>query len=927
MMRSLFSGVSGLKSHQTRMDVIGNNIANVNTTGFKSSRTTFADTLSQTLSGASAPQGNIGGTNPKQIGLGTGVASIDMLFTDGSVQSTGKNTDLCLSGNGLFVVAKLAKDGKPVEYYTRDGAFEFDAQGNYVLPGSGLYVQGWKAKDGVLSGERGNIQIPSGKSMNAKATRTVTYENNLNASVPTIVSITGGSTTKTYMENGASATASTGTPVTLTVKYPDGTTQQLTKTEGTYLVGGTIDREIQTKSSVVTSSDDTDPVSVTLKNGKTYTVSTANANMNYGFTTSKSGENVTASAKQQVTLYYDDNGTTKSIPGAEGLTTGSYTVGGTYQGAEVTTGTVTASTDTPLVLKLDDGTEHTVTSGSYVIGTDTYTYPEQLATGKVNGVEVTKGTVTATADTPLKLKLDDGTEHEVTSGSYVIGTDYTYSTGTAKITSVEATKGTVTASTDTPLTLTLDDGTKHEVMSGSYVIGTDTYTYSTAPATATIKGASQSYTIQKMDVLTLGGGKGTTVRVGGFAEESNLSSATADADTTVYINGSVAKTSGSYKLGETYTGDEITTSGLTSDAATADKGILLYLADGTTATGAIGTAYTIGDGYKYTNAGGTSETTTITGFAYTGTVTSLAMRSDIAAIDYVEKGTITQMEGPSEGTTASAEKPVTLTLSDGTSVQETTGSYQKGTSLPITTTATIYDSLGEKHEATVFFTKMGVETASDGRATSKWVVSLDLDHTTGGAVSTQTSTDTNGIKTTLTMPVGELVFNSSGAYVSGSGNLQLTLTNGAGSQQTVSVNLSNLTQYVSGNTLVGTGDGNAAGTLSSISIDSSGIITGTYTNGMKQAEAQVAVAQFKNASGLTKTGSSLYQESNNSGTANPGTASDFGVTITPSALEMSNVDIANEFSDMIITQRGFQSNSKIITVGDEMLETLINMKR
>ena len=927
MMRSLFSGVSGLKSHQTRMDVIGNNIANVNTTGFKSSRTTFADTLSQTLSGASAPQGNIGGTNPKQIGLGTGVASIDMLFTDGSVQSTGKNTDLCLSGNGLFVVAKLAKDGKPVEYYTRDGAFEFDAQGNYVLPGSGLYVQGWKAKDGVLSGERGNIQIPSGKSMNAKATRTVTYENNLNASVPTIVSITGGSTTKTYMENGASATASTGTPVTLTVKYPDGTTQQLTKTEGTYLVGGTIDREIQTKSSVVTSSDDTDPVSVTLKNGKTYTVSTANANMNYGFTTSKSGENVTASAKQQVTLYYDDNGTTKSIPGAEGLTTGSYTVGGTYQGAEVTTGTVTASTDTPLVLKLDDGTEHTVTSGSYVIGTDTYTYPEQLATGKVNGVEVTKGTVTATADTPLKLKLDDGTEHEVTSGSYVIGTDYTYSTGTAKITSVEATKGMVTASTDTPLTLTLDDGTKHEVMSGSYVIGTDTYTYSTAPATATIKGASQSYTIQKMDVLTLGGGKGTTVRVGGFAEESNLSSATADADTTVYINGSVAKTSGSYKLGETYTGDEITTSGLTSDAATADKGILLYLADGTTATGAIGTAYTIGDGYKYTNAGGTSETTTITGFAYTGTVTSLAMRSDIAAIDYVEKGTITQMEGPSEGTTASAEKPVTLTLSDGTSVQETTGSYQKGTSLPITTTATIYDSLGEKHEATVFFTKMGVETASDGRATSKWVVSLDLDHTTGGAVSTQTSTDTNGIKTTLTMPVGELVFNSSGAYVSGSGNLQLTLTNGAGSQQTVSVNLSNLTQYVSGNTLVGTGDGNAAGTLSSISIDSSGIITGTYTNGMKQAEAQVAVAQFKNASGLTKTGSSLYQESNNSGTANPGTASDFGVTITPSALEMSNVDIANEFSDMIITQRGFQSNSKIITVGDEMLETLINMKR
>ena len=156
--------------------------------------------------------------------------------------------------------------------------------------------------------------------------------------------------------------------------------------------------------------------------------------------------------------------------------------------------------------------------------------------------------------------------------------------------------------------------------------------------------------------------------------------------------------------------------------------------------------------------------------------------------------------------------------------------------------------------------------------------------------------------------------------------MALNYTNGAASQS-VSLNLAGLTQYAGSSTVNATTDGNAAGTLSSVSVDSSGIITGTYTNGIKQTEAQVAVAQFTNASGLTKTGNSLYQESNNSGTANVKTAADLGVTITPSALEMSNVDIANEFSDMIITQRGFQSNSKIITVGDEMLETLINMKR
>ena len=115
--------------------------------------------------------------------------------------------------------------------------------------------------------------------------------------------------------------------------------------------------------------------------------------------------------------------------------------------------------------------------------------------------------------------------------------------------------------------------------------------------------------------------------------------------------------------------------------------------------------------------------------------------------------------------------------------------------------------------------------------------------------------------------------------------------------------------------------------MKSVSIDSSGVITGTYTNGLNVQEAQVAIAQFNNASGLTKTGNSLYTESNNSGTPNIGTISDLGCTVTPSSLEMSNVDMASELTDMIVTQRGYQSNSKIITVSDELLETLINMKR
>ena len=167
------------------MDVVGNNISNVNTVGYKSSRATFSDFLSQKIKGASAARGEVGSTNPKQIGLGSSVASIDTIFKDGAPMATGKNTDLCLSGDGLFMVRR----GKET-YYTRDGAFEFDAAGNYVLPGSGHFVQGWTATDGIIdtTGAVGDIKVALGKKL-VKATDLVTYVDNLNTNVPTVTKI------------------------------------------------------------------------------------------------------------------------------------------------------------------------------------------------------------------------------------------------------------------------------------------------------------------------------------------------------------------------------------------------------------------------------------------------------------------------------------------------------------------------------------------------------------------------------------------------------------------------------------------------------------------------------------------------------------------------------------------------------------------
>ncbi|MFB5759721.1 flagellar basal body rod protein FlgG [Paenibacillus medicaginis] len=137
MLRSLYSGVSGMKGFQTKLDVIGNNIANVNTTGFKTSRVMFKDMLSQTTAGASAPGDAGGGVNPKQIGLGVTVSSIDTLHLPGSAQTTNNPTDMRINGDGFFLIKMTGEQEVP--YLTRAGDFHVDANRNLVTS-DGMYV-------------------------------------------------------------------------------------------------------------------------------------------------------------------------------------------------------------------------------------------------------------------------------------------------------------------------------------------------------------------------------------------------------------------------------------------------------------------------------------------------------------------------------------------------------------------------------------------------------------------------------------------------------------------------------------------------------------------------------------------------------------------------------------------------------------------
>ncbi len=179
MMRSMFAGVSGIRAHQIRMDVIGNNLANVNTTGFKFSRVTFKDMLNQTVRGGTAPTATgTGGVNPAQVGLGVLVAGIDTIHSQGNLQATGKPTDMAIQGNGFFVL----NNGSTIAF-SRDGSFDINANGVLINPANGYRVQGWQAVNGAVdtSGPVGDIVIPIGSRMVAQATSNVYLVGNLNA--------------------------------------------------------------------------------------------------------------------------------------------------------------------------------------------------------------------------------------------------------------------------------------------------------------------------------------------------------------------------------------------------------------------------------------------------------------------------------------------------------------------------------------------------------------------------------------------------------------------------------------------------------------------------------------------------------------------------------------------------------------------------
>ncbi len=212
MLRSMFAGVSGLRSHQVMMDVVGNNIANVNTVGYKSSGAIFSDVLSQTVRGAGLGSlGTAGGSNPSQIGLGVRLQAIQMSFSQGATQLTGRSTDFAIQGDGLFVV-----DVAGTQAFARAGSFSLDSLGQLTTPEGGL-VQGWGAVGGLVNTNSSitSLRIPVGQTIPADTTNTV----NIGGNLPSNAEDGSGTLPAAVISSSINVYNSLGTAIPLRVDY------------------------------------------------------------------------------------------------------------------------------------------------------------------------------------------------------------------------------------------------------------------------------------------------------------------------------------------------------------------------------------------------------------------------------------------------------------------------------------------------------------------------------------------------------------------------------------------------------------------------------------------------------------------------------------------------------------------------------------
>jgi len=883
MMRSLWSGVSGLNAHQVAMDVEANNIANVNTVGFKYSRTNFQNLLSQTVKSATAPQGNVGGKNSLQIGLGTTVSAVETMFKQGSIQNTDKNTDMAINGDGFFVVSD---DGGKTYRYTRAGDFTFDANGNFVDP-NGFIVQGWLADPDTHNIDTASgvkpISIPPGLTTPAKETSKIHIKANLNS--------------------GDHITEKAGTRATV---EPTADMNGLFDANGEKI--SLIPEDDQLTFKVVNLKNDTVTLTVTygenrgVNDHKFKTVKDLIDEINYAITHDSNGNFIENKNKRSndYLVYLNGYGQIVDPRGngiefvnainSQGTNTILTQIFSTINGPSTTTQTIKAIKNS--FIGADDVGELFNANG------DAFNLKDK------EGIEInidglyenrkfiyTSQPITnnSSCATSTKAYLGDAIITDSNEGMHWLYT--ADGQNRAGFSIHKDSNGNIKG--DVAKFLIKDSANHYHSYYLKY--GKDFNTINDLCCALNAKLAKDS-----INSLHLSFRDGQLVEVRNDSNSAYIDSAGAYSDTTgnrdttdnmlvnmdnilEALNGSNTSSLVMNKR-DTYYFHNIQDLTYIWQLALDDSNNPLSNQNASEGTKGIATINEDGK-FEIINTSPNSFNIFVKGYP----------------------------EGQDNQLFTDAFSPINGTLATGA----------VALSQPInaaihTTSIDIFDSLGSKHTLTLHFRKYHTSTNPNDPTTWKWYAEVPA-------------------PATLDQPAfGEIKFNPDGSIKAfNPPSLIFNPNNGAKTGQAIQLNLGSIGEFdgitsfeAPSSTSGQTQDGYPGGDLQQLVVDQTGTIIGVFTNGRSYSLAQVAIAKFVNNEGLMNEGGALFSASPNSGDPIIGTAGTGGRgTINPSALEMSNVDLSRSLTQLIVIQRGFQANSKTITTSDEMLNTLLQLKR
>ncbi|MFT5660779.1 MAG: flagellar hook protein FlgE [Sulfurimonas sp.] len=914
MLKSLFAGVSGLQSHQIAMDVESNNIANVNTVGFKYSRANFSDLLAQTKSIATAPQGQLGGKNPVQIGLGSTVASSTRIFSQGSIQNSDKNTDVAIQGDGFFIISP---DSGNTYKYTRSGDLKFDASGNFV-DNNGFIAQGWvrDAGTGLVDSTAPitNIQIAPGLTTPASPTSDVVLKANLNSG-PLVESFSPAYQVKTGTSGSTPALDSSGNAIAsgnVGVMFNEiGQAFSLQANQGVWasFVSAEIAAPAAVSASVSSITSVTNNVALD-DDSLNITIDAVNITLADSGTANTADENglryanainaqLDTAGKSGISAVYDSSTDKLSIVNTQAAPvqiTAVAAAGNSGLGTLALPYTV-GGNQLDITFTLDDGSTKSITTSNGT-GTESVIENANRYVAAINAQTATTG-VAASVNVNNEIELVNTNANPAASHNIRLTVGTNDNSGLSDTTATTAYK----------------------------------YQYDQSGSSTTTAGFAKTFTTMA-DLRTALENEARNV---GPVIDGSISSTVLPTDGTDNI------------LDMVIDGVTINVPALVG-ADTAANTAIRYASEINIDLVAAGrpdiVATAVGDELIITNSSGIDiDITAVTNAGVSG----LTAPTTILAIDPTPKDIKIEVSvneqgkleiiNPGGGADAyDMNLKVTAFTAQGITENEyfTTNMVALNSSLPTGSAGTafsqsfntathsssidIFDSLGSKHTLRMEFRKTALDIATG----SAWDMLI--------TVPEPASIDT---LSPLNQKTGQIRFNNDGSLATFSPpNISFSGNNGSSPEQQVNLRFGTanafdgMTSFDSTSSTSGISqDGFTGGDLVGIRIDQSGTLVGSFSNGRSFGLAQIGMAKFTNNEGLGTEGGNIFVQTANSGDPIIGTAATAGRGfIQSSALEASNVDLSRALTQLIIIQRGYQANGKTITTSDQLLQTLIGLK-